>query len=1711
MSKAIQNSDDEETNRSPAQIIPRHVDTAMKINGYPVKKFFIGFLPAILCALASVFVVLLSGPALLAWAFVLVFAPIALVLGGWVVIKSDWHTPPRERLRNWRRYRRLRRSMPWNHSETVAHDLAGLAEIYDDGTARMSDERVVGLADITGRATDRMTDFDANEVVNQLGGQIDENIKNFGFRFYTTTLHTSDSDALVESYHEAARSERFQEGVWAYVRAICNSLAQWRSTTDDPAWDAPDRRHYIVVEATADAARTLPSPTIGDRLSPFRTAEDVTERQRRRAAKRELLSRLSTVEKAIGDVEGLSAGRISPDEHAQVLLNYWTGENHAPDEELERAFQREHTGPTVWPPSRTQSTPDDGIPIPADERENTADNQSADEAETEAKDGGGDRDDSETLRAPGNRTARERLFGLFDGVATSDEANSSAADAGLSSDGETPAQRLLAPGVYDVTRDYVRVGDQLCRTYWISEWPDEPDSLYWKPIYTLFGAELDGGDLNPATDIPVDLDVSIHVEPEDRDAVMKELKKQWGSIGAEGLQRSEGGGDVTAIGVDADQDIYTQMYELLRTTNVQPWRVSAYVTVRAGQKQAIEQFEDTLRDYASLDAAKQDALRVRCDQITDLLEAAPTNCYPIMAGDLHHSAFEAGSPTGRNAFAQIGRRDLKTQWMLGDGVAALFPPCSDSIQEEGGIEWGRNEQDGQVMKVDPFDRGLAPHIITIGTSRSGKSYSAQKACQRWYSEGEDRTLIVLDTQGEFDGLTKALDGKHIVLGGRDAVNPFHTEAPPERASHTGGQMSPFTMKADSIVQFIKAIVQSQGRNPSKFHNTIEQLARQTLIDAGADPSDPSTLADADATMRDFIELSGEVMDEPSALTLGTHDKEISNKSDTIAALRDALGGFMEDQKYEYLLDEDATGLMDNDVDMAYLDLRQFRDSGAAEKSAMFRLMLDQVNQKVKRTEGETMFLIDEAHFLLHSEEMVNWLQKAAREWARYDACLWFCSQSPREFIAQTTGGGGENKRRTIYEQCSTVQFFRTRGLDTDDKEDDILPKFGLNEKQVNHVKKGMHPGKEGDYSQALIQFDDRPESWFPLHIEASPVEDAICNYTPREHGDFAAYMEERCGIEPPEERGYTPPASAVSVVPGPAELDDESSPAATTAPQAPTASADGGTMAGTAGNGTSENDTDYRGTNGTGAAHDLLTVDPSTLGKRAETNGSSGTNVEQVHPPVSNDTETGIETDNDNDNDNNNDNDNDNNNDNDNDNNNDNDNDTETYDGSDWVDDASLFDARESERDSAEPFTPGQQEEAENDRRKRAGEQESTDQQPRSRDDPSTADEDSEEGDNRPQSSSRDDFSLIDLDSVAEHRADMLRDAGYETVADVYHSDREAIQEISGIGETRAAEIHESAGQLLHDAETSGSDASASPSNTTETETDTEIESDTDASTSEQETTPDASGDDTPTARVEFTPGNEGQDAGDGDGGDDGEDGDEPDREPEGERSGLLNRIKGSVTSAVSHPAAGKSQPDLTDIGLVDERKVAALRDAGFETVAEVYTADRSAVAAAEGIDETNARYIQNGAEQALAASEASVPASADEGATKDAHGSGGNESTDQPVEDPETPDSPADAESATGDDSSAESHSPAADTADDGDTATQPALTDIQQVGEDRADVLREAGYESVEAVAAAGQSPLTEVEGIGGTRAETIAESASALIGDRPDGGVADAGGDE
>jgi pterin-4a-carbinolamine dehydratase/Cdc6-like AAA superfamily ATPase len=241
------------------------------------------------------------------------------------------------------------------------------------------------------------------------------------------------------------------------------------------------------------------------------------------------------------------------------------------------------------------------------------------------------------------------------------------------------------------------------------------------------------------------------------------------------------------------------------------------------------------------------------------------------------------------------------------------------------------------------------------------------------------------------------------------------------------------------------------------------------------------------------------------------------------------------------------------------------------------------------------------------------------------------------------------------------------------------------------------------------------------------------------------------------------------------------------------------------------------------------------------------------------------------------------------------------------------------------------------------------------------------------------------------------------------------------------------------------------------------------------------------------------------DGEDDEQEADESDGDQES--AGITSRLKDSVSDVVGgdgnqDASEAVEDPELTDIhGLVTARMVADLRDAGYESVLDVFEADNSALAKIEGIDVTKAAFIRRQAANTLGRSPSIVESpEATHEREEDAAGESA-EGDGQPPEEAQPSDTAADDESADTGEHSAES-------TDD----SQPVLTDIREVGSDRADVLRGDGFETVEDVATASESSLTDVEGIGAARAPTITESASDLLDDSSQSEVADAaGGDD
>jgi hypothetical protein len=158
----------------------------------------------------------------------------------------------------------------------------------------------------------------------------------------------------------------------------------------------------------------------------------------------------------------------------------------------------------------------------------------------------------------------------------------------------------------------------------------------------------------------------------------------------------------------------------------------------------------------------------------------------------------------------------------------------------------------------------------------------------------------------------------------------------------------------------------------------------------------------------------------------------------------------------------------------------------------------------------------------------------------------------------------------------------------------------------------------------------------------------------------------------------------------------------------------------------------------------------------------------------------------------------------------------------------------------------------------------------------------------------------------------------------------------------------------------------------------------------------------------------------------------------------VINRVGASERKQSDTPTEDLTISDIH--GTVEGALATGLRDAGIDTPADVYEADNSTLAAVDGCDPTKAAWLQRRAADLL-------------GWSKDS------------IENPDT-----------------------ADTADG-----QRALTQIKYVGGDRADRLREAGFERVADVAEADAEALTGVDGIGDARADQLAESARRVVGGR------------
>lgn len=1020
---------------APSQLIPPDADSGMRIRGYRADRLAY-LLPGGALVVLGAFAGSFGRTTLAA---VLVGVGVLLLaLGAYLLWSTSAHTSAIDRLRGRVSMALRSRSLPLDRSG--AADIHGVKQILGDGSVEMTDGRIVQFARLHGRNTDFQTAEEERTMVNALRSGLDSAVE-IDFSVYSMSTSPDDTH-ITDKYKDIWLSDRYDRAdsrdVIGYLKSIIKFESQRNDVTNATAWE-----HYLVVSVPPDEIDT---PEL----------DHVDTDAAKMAQQVEADSRLTTLCKAFGSVSGVEAKPITGPKHARVVARHWAGTRH---------------------PSDFDDMTDEPVSI-------------AEGIEAETL-GTGDSTSSSDDLPPLDPSLPERVgAGLGAAISTALRGVVGESDppANPAQWGDDRINELLGASRWDErpSDDMVVVGDQYCRSYWIGDWPTRPTAKFLKELHTLRG-----------------IDMSVHHRFDAREtaAVKEELKQATTQIDASITERKDGANALDAGVLEDEMDSYVQLFKLIHHTDVQPWGMSTYVTVRAGDRTALEQAESLIeRGYdesdVSHDLAKRRALEDASEEVEETLESAGVT--PVTDQNRQGDLFRAASPTSPDTYAERSVTRSRTR-LAGTGVlAATFPNASTTVNHEMGVELGHNPTNGRVIAPDPFATEPA-HRLTLGKSGSGKTWSTLKQSVRWYlSDPDDRTLVFIDNEGDFAGVTGLLNGSTITIGGTTTLNPLRMEPmDPDTIGETG--LDPFTAKQRFVTGLILDLICETADARDRYRPLIRDGVEKAMEEAALDPDDPSTHTPENSpTMADVRDAVGAIADEPSAhARYESVEQEIE---DNVGALLHRLESFSTDGEFSFLTGESDATVEPGDV--TYLDLQQIEGMGAtAHRTTMLSVALGEVYEAVKNAPGKTMFVIDEAHYLLKSPRILSWLDEAARHWRDNDAGLWFVTQHPGDFVVDEDDDNQQNKS-VIRDQAQITDIFHT-------EDTEALADFDLNAAQIDFLSeeatKGNNSATVG--SDCLI---DHPEveGWMEAQVTVSPAEYSIFSYDREKHGSYRDYLDE---------------------------------------------------------------------------------------------------------------------------------------------------------------------------------------------------------------------------------------------------------------------------------------------------------------------------------------------------------------------------------------------------------------------------------------------------------------------------------------------------------------------------------------------------------------------------------------------------------------------------
>lgn len=367
--------------------------------------------------------------------------------------------------------------------------------------------------------------------------------------------------------------------------------------------------------------------------------------------------------------------------------------------------------------------------------------------------------------------------------------------------GISTIQDVIAPAALNVDFNYLQIGNQYIRTFFVYNYP--------RYLYTDW--------LTPIINTDYSINTSMFIYPLGSKDVLKKLRTKSAQIESNLSEQAQKGLVRDPMMETAYQDV-----EELRTTlqrgEEKFFKASLYFTIFAEDLEELKSLSDNLENLlgSQLTLSKQALMQQ---------EQGFNSTLPVCSNELMITKnFDTGA------------------------LSTFFPFVSNELSKNEGILYGINRHTNGLVIFDRFTLENA-NAVVLAKSGSGKSYAVKIEMLRYLMLGSD--VIIIDPENEYEELSDAVGGAYLNLSinAKERINPFDLpkidpEKPEEAEDH---------LRSNIIIVHGLIKIMLGGKISATEDNLLDQALVQSYAAKGI-TKDPGTHGLQPPTMDDLVKI-----------------------------------------------------------------------------------------------------------------------------------------------------------------------------------------------------------------------------------------------------------------------------------------------------------------------------------------------------------------------------------------------------------------------------------------------------------------------------------------------------------------------------------------------------------------------------------------------------------------------------------------------------------------------------------------------------------------------------------------------------------------------------------------------------------------------------------------------------------------------------------------